>query len=196
NVRLDDRFPASPGVAVPFPADRAVLDELIAVFQNKARRPAHVIFVLDFSGSMCGPAYRRGSCDSPRITELRSVFAALSGSDTSISGQLTGFRQREKLTVIRYGGKVLDEREFTVDGPRSAALGQLRDYLGTNSFDGNTAVWTALAHAYDRAGDITSNEPDHLVSIVLMTDGQNNSGITLGEFLGQYAKLPAPVHSV
>src|SRR5262249_60770533 len=62
--------------------------------------------------------------------------------------------------------------------------------------DDKTAIWTALAHAYDRAGNIVAAEPDHLVSIVLMTDGRNNSGSTLDEVLDQYAKLPAQVRNV
>ena len=45
---------------------------------------------------------------------------------------------------------MLAEREFTADDP--ADLAALRAFVGTDSFDDSTAVWSTLDHAYDLAG--------------------------------------------
>jgi Ca-activated chloride channel homolog len=134
-----------------------------------------VIFVLDFSGSM------RGS----RITALRSAFDALSGAGAA---EFERFYRGERVTVIRFGGRILDERDFVVNGP--ADLSALRGFLDAEDFDSATAVWASLAHAYDRAAKLDPAEP---VSIVLMTDGENNAGPGLEDFLR--GRVPSGIHT-
>jgi Ca-activated chloride channel family protein len=88
------------------------------------------------------------------------------------------FYRGERFTVIRFGGTILGEQDFTVNGP--ADLAALRDWLATDSFDNATAVWSALDYAYSTVG---GDDPQRKVSIVLMTDGENNAGVGLAEFL-------------
>jgi len=43
--------------------------------------------------------------------------------------------------------------------------------------DGGTAIYSALAVAEDLAREEQRSDPDRFVSIVLLTDGQNNAGL-------------------
>ncbi|MFK0247821.1 substrate-binding domain-containing protein [Amycolatopsis azurea] len=166
DVGLDPRLPASTGNSLYFPDDPAVVDKLLADYTDKA--PGRVIFVLDFSGSMKGE----------RIAALRATFAGLSGGP---DGGFDRFYRGERLTVLRFGGKILGDKEFTVNGPQD--LDALRAFVAADDFDGSTAVWAALGDAYARAGADRREEPDRAVSIVLMTDGESNTGPGIEEFL-------------
>ncbi|GAB3711341.1 substrate-binding domain-containing protein [Amycolatopsis oliviviridis] len=165
-VGLDPRMPASIGNSLYFPDGQAVVDKLLEDYADRA--PGRVIFVLDFSGSMKGA----------RIAALRATFAGLSGGP---AGGFDRFYRGERLTVLRFGGKILGDKEFTVNGPQD--LDALRAFIAADDFDGNTAVWAALGEAYAKAGAHRRAEPDRTVSIVLMTDGESNTGPGVDEFL-------------
>ncbi|WP_181770855.1 vWA domain-containing protein [Amycolatopsis pittospori] len=168
-VGLDPRLPASIGNSLYFPDDPAVVDRLLADYGDPAgRAPGRVLFVLDFSGSMKGP----------RIAALRATFAGLSGGP---GGGFDRFYRGERLTVLRFGGKVLGDKEFIINGPQD--LDALRTFIAADDFDGDTAVWSALGEAYAKAGGYRKAEPGRDVSIVLMTDGESNTGQGIEEFL-------------
>ncbi|MFC3453422.1 vWA domain-containing protein [Amycolatopsis speibonae] len=116
--------------------------------------------------------------EGARIAALWATFAGLSGGP---DGGFDRFYRGERLTVLRFGGKILGDKEFTVNGPRD--LDALRAFIAADDFDGNTAVWTALGEAYTKAGAQRRAEPDRAVSIVLMTDGESNTGPVIDEFL-------------
>ncbi len=171
--------------ALYFPDQQEVVDKLLDNYGDpKLKNPDEVIFVLDFSGSMQGA----------RISELRSAFGGLSGADGSTLGKFVRFYLGEKITVIRFGGRILDERNFTVNG--QSDLDIVRDSVDSDAFDDSTAVWSALDHAYQTASDIVQDAPERPVSIVLMTDGENNTGISLDEFIRQYASRPSTIREV
>ncbi|MFJ6196918.1 VWA domain-containing protein [Micromonospora sp. NPDC092111] len=167
--RRDPRLTGSIGTALYFPDQRAVVDTLLEKYADpKLRRPGRVIFVLDYSGSMRGA----------RISALRDAFAGLSGADRTHRGKFFRFYRGERFTVVQFGGRVLRERNFTVESQRD--LDALRDFVGSGQFDADTAVWSALSHAYREA---IESDGDRSVAVVLMTDGENNAGIGPEEFL-------------
>ncbi|WP_020668212.1 substrate-binding and vWA domain-containing protein [Amycolatopsis nigrescens] len=176
-VPRDLRLQASAGNALYFPDRQEVVDKLLAYYGDP--KPGRVIFLLDFSGSMAGD----------RIAALRSTFAGLSGADGSSDGKFTRFFQGENFTVMRFGGRILGERSFTIGGP--ADLDAVRAFVATDDFDQNTAVWSGLDHAYQQAAGFLGAEPGRPISIVLMTDGENNAGMGLDEFLQRHSTAPA-----
>ncbi|MFG2873764.1 substrate-binding domain-containing protein [Streptomyces sp. NPDC048337] len=173
------------GNALYFPDSQAVVDRLLADYDSaRDGRPARVIFLLDFSGSMRGK----------RIADLRATMDGLSGADDSSSGKFTRFHRGETLTVVRFGGRVLDEQSVTYTG--ASDLERLRGMLADDGFDASTAIWSALDHGYRTAADAVAKDSRQPVSIVLMTDGENNAGMSLDEFLGRYAALPPAARAV
>ncbi|MCT9104158.1 VWA domain-containing protein [Streptomyces mirabilis] len=161
------------------------MERLVADYGDPARASTdQVVFLLDFSRSMRGE----------RIAELRSAFAGLSGADPTSTGKFARFYCGERLTVVRFGGGVLEERTVTVrgDGDRRT----LDKVVADGGFDDSTAVWSALDRGYAIAADAVADEPQRSVSIVLMTDGESNSGIGYEEFLRRHGRLGAAVREV
>jgi Ca-activated chloride channel family protein len=65
-------------------------------------------------------------------------------------------------------------------------LKKISDSVHSLNAGGNTAIFSALQKAYTLAVEARKQEPDRIYSIVLMTDGQNNSGISENEFTNFY----------
>jgi Ca-activated chloride channel homolog len=187
-VAPDRRFPDRVLVELPFPASLGVVDGLLFAYLNRLRRPAHTIYVLDVSGSMEGE----------RIAALKQALVNLTGADTSISGRFAGFRARERLTMITFAEQVIEERDFTVEGtgPDAPGLRRVRDYVAGLGLHGGTAIFSAMRRAYQRAVADAQRDRGSLTSIVLMTDGENNRGISADEFLAGLAGLPEEARSV
>lgn len=184
---LDDQVPRDPRFrdfgtnTLYFPERKETVDRLVAAYADPlSTNPSHVIFALDFSTSMRGQ----------RMADLRSTFAGFSGADPSETGKFTRFYRGEKFTVMRFAGQVLDERDFVISD--QSDLDAIRDHIATDRFDDATGVWSALEAAYGKAAAITAADPGQPVTIVLMTDGENNAGIGLADFLRNHeARQPA-----
>lgn len=95
---------------------------------------------------------------------------------------------------MRFGGRVLEERTVTVRGDQD--LRTLDATVADGGFGDSTALWSALDHGYRIAADALRDEPRRPVSIVLMTDGENNAGIGYEEFLRRYGGLGARAREV
>lgn len=59
------------------------------------------------------------------------------------------------------------------------------------STEGGTAIFSATQRAYRAAAERRLEEPGRFYSIVIMTDGANNNGISAEEFVSWCAQLPA-----
>ncbi len=183
-VPRDAPLKAPVGNALYYPDQLTVIDTLLADYGDPRRRTAdQVVFLLDFSGSMRGA----------RMAALRRAFAGLSGADASASGKFTRFYRGERLTVIRFGGRVLQEKTVTVTGPED--LRTLADTVARGGYGDATAVWSALDHGYRTAARTVAADPERAVSLVLMTDGENNTGLSYAEFVRRYEARPAAVRT-
>nr|WP_254910003.1 VWA domain-containing protein [Micromonospora sp. NBS 11-29] len=174
-VPRDGRFADFGTNTLYFPDRQEVIDRLLAAYADpRSRSASHVIFVLDYSESMRGR----------RMAALRAAFAGLSGADPSTVGKFVRFYKGETFSIMRFGARMLDRRDFTVSG--RSELDAMRNYLATERFDRGTGVWSALDAAYDVAETTARADPDRPVTIVLMTDGENNTGATLEDFQRSY----------
>jgi len=78
---------------------------------------------------------------------------------------------------------------FDVDVSKPETLTAIRDYINGLNADGNTAIYSAQSEAYQLATQDYAKEPDRVYSIVLMSDGENNSGISQNEFFNDFKKM-------
>ncbi|MEU8892506.1 VWA domain-containing protein [Streptomyces sp. NPDC048442] len=161
---------------LPFPGSRSVADGLLASYENVLRRPSRTVYVLDTSGSMAGE----------RLQQLKDALGRLTGTADSPVGQR--FRDREEVTLMPFGTEVRGVVRHTVDPARpGAALDAIRtDTAGLEPY-GGTAIYSSLREAYERLGPPGAA----FTSIVLMTDGENTEGDSVGDFDAFYAALPA-----
>jgi Ca-activated chloride channel homolog len=69
-----------------------MVNELIHAYDDTLRRPGRTVYILDTSGSMAGP----------RIVGLKRALAALTGADTSLTGQFSQFQTEEQITFLPF----------------------------------------------------------------------------------------------
>jgi Ca-activated chloride channel homolog len=187
-ITLDAKFPTQTLISLAFPSKLDTIQSLISTYLNVVRKPASAVFVLDLSGSM----------DGDRLDNLKHALTQLTGVDQTLTGQFSSFRAREQVTFITFSTDVEDVRTFTIDDTNTngADMSSIRDYIDGLSAGGSTAIYSALERAYSTVGQEITADPNRLYSIVLMTDGENNSGATAGEFGSNYQTLPANVQAV
>jgi Ca-activated chloride channel homolog len=128
------------------------------------------VFVLDHSTSMAGL----------RIEGLRASFVTLSRA-----GGFDQFRVGETAVIVRFADAVLEEHLVTVHG--AADLEELAGVLASANLVDGTAIWSALGYACRIVGD---------GSVVLMTDGENNAGMSWDDLLAAWPALPARTYAV
>ena len=187
-VPLDPRFGTQTLIELPYPAKLETIDALITAYLDEVRKPASAVFVLDVSGSMNGA----------RLDNLKATMKALTGTDDTITGKFSRFRAHEQVTIVTFAGKVEDVHEFTIDdtNPNGPNMTEIRDYIDRLTTFDATAIYSGLQQAYDVVAKAQAKEPDRLYSIVLMTDGENNSGLDPDAFTKAFGALPAPVRAV
>jgi Ca-activated chloride channel family protein len=193
------RRPAVPGVdtggkfgtgilfELPFPNTLDVANGLISTYLENVRPPSQTIFVLDTSGSM----------DGQRLDSLKVALKNLAGADNSTTGGFAQFRSRERVTLIPFSDvpgtpSVIDIPQ----GDKTAALQEISNEADALSAGGGTAIYDSLQQAYELAISQQQERPGTFVSIVLMTDGQNNAGAVATDFQQYYSGLGSSASSI
>ncbi|NOQ34428.1 MAG: solute-binding protein [Methylococcaceae bacterium] len=170
-VALGEQFPKGYLMDLPFPANIDTVNEILFAYLDDRRKPSHSFFVLDLSGSMQGK----------RIESLKRAINNLAGDDQSITGKFSRFRNRERVTIITFNHSIIGEYEFNVTKDGSS-IQKIREYISGLKPQGGTAIFTALQRAYEKARLAKDADPDRFYSIVLMSDGINNDGISYDQF--------------
>lgn len=184
-------FPTALLAELPFPGRIEVVNDLLLSYLNHQRRPAHAFFVLDVSGSM----------DGQRLDSLRDALKSLAGGDASLTGRFARFQNRERIQFIPFSSSVEKDLLLAIDmgNDRQAnqqALASIGAYTGRLETRGGTALYSAVAEAYRQAGEAMQADPQRYYTIVAMTDGQSNEGMSLNDFRDYYAKLSPDVRQV
>ena len=188
DVQPDSRFTSQLLVELPFPSNLSVINSLIFAYLDQIRPPAHTFFVLDISGSM----------DGPRLSGVKKTFDNLTGADQTITGQFARLRAREQITIIPFNGRVVDDRTFTINdvSAGSADLATVRIYVDSLQANDGTAIYDSLIRAYRDAAAAKATDPNRFYSVVLMTDGENNTGSDAAGFRRFYNSQPDSVKAI
>ena len=131
-----------------------------------------------------------------RLAGLKAALSALTGADTSLSGQFTRFHDREQVTLIPFSNTVKAAQRYELPGDRAP----LTSAIGGLNAAGGTAVYDGLVAGYQAAADQARTDPDRFTSIVLLTDGESNAGRSFADFqrwqAGATAARGIPVFAV
>lgn len=145
-------------VPIKYPSTSVIMDAL-NMYQNELRKPVHIVFCLDISGSMYGNG----------IKQLQDAMNTILSKEKA-SKDLIQFTNKDKIGIITFNQNVSDIYEKT-DGTDTSDLIQkinnLEAYGGTNIYD-------ASAKGLEILSDEDINTYNS--SIILMTDGYSNSG--------------------
>lgn len=171
-----------------FPNRLEVIDAVLGSYQAQWRKPATSIFVLDISGSMRGE----------RIEAMREALKILAGAKAdSASARYAAFQARERVVLVAFDDKVEPARWVRFDGDLSAARQELVQFADGLQARGGTAIFSALHAAEMLAAQELRDHPERFVSIVLLTDGENNGGARWDDFKAQYdGRAPARIFPI
>jgi len=188
DVPLDSSFTSQLLVELPFPSNLGVVDNLIFAYLDQIRPPAHTFFVIDISGSMQGD----------RLNSVKATFDNLTGADQTITGRFARFRAREEITIIPFNGAVVDDRTFTINdvSANSPDLAAVRQYVDNLQANDGTAIYDSMIRAYQDAARAKRADPNRFYSVVLMTDGENNTGNNAQGFQRYYNSQPDEVKAI
>ena len=158
---------------------KKVITKAIAIYIEELRKPTHVVFCLDTSGSMYGDG----------IDELKESMNYILNYETASKDRLQ-FSDTDKITVITFDAKVdkVFDTKFGKDiNDVIKGINELSAYGGTNIYDSSIKGLEILKTESD----------DYTKTIILMTDGKSNNG-TFNDLKKYYQtnKLNIPIYSI
>lgn len=147
-----------------------VIKLALNVYQSELRKPVHVAFCLDYSGSMYGSGY------DELTNAMRYILTDEAAND------MLQFSEKDKIDVIPFSSNVIDKWS-TNNGTNTQML---LNNINRLSPSGATALYLA---AIDALGLLKDEDSEiYNSSIILMTDGQAN--------VGRYNDLANIYHSI
>lgn len=174
SVRAELQVP--PVAELGFPRQLSVITAVLQAFQDTLRRPATSIYVLDTSGSMAGE----------RMQALRDAMLRLTQPDSrSLLSRLLAFQPRERIVLLPFASTVAPAQVITLGDRQQLPqqLQQISAQVAALTTAGGTAIYAALQQAQSLAQAEQQQRPEALVSIVLLTDGENNEAPNHADWL-------------
>lgn len=159
---------------------KTVMTKAINLYIEALRKPTHVVFCLDVSGSMYGNG----------ITELKDAMNYILDYETASKDNLQ-FSDKDKITVITFDNRVkriYDTKYGNETNEVINNINKLEAYGGTNIYSPSIEALKILAK--DDSNDYTK-------TVILMTDGMSNAG-SFNELKRYYTQRneTTPIYSI
>ena len=156
-----------------------VIKEALNLYQTELRKPVHVAFCLDYSGSMAGTG----------IEELRDAMNYI--LTQRAASDYIQFSYKDKIDVIPFASAAKDSWTTTNGSDTSELLASINNERPT----GMTALYPAAIKALELLKDEDKNI--YNTSVILMTDGQANVG-TYADLYSYYKSINSniPIYSI
>ena len=158
---------------------KKVITKAINLYIEELRKPTHVVFCLDTSGSMGGTG----------ILELKDSMNYILDYETASKDNLQ-FSKNDKISVITFDSKV----DKVFDTKYGSNTNEVIDEIRTLDAYGGTNIYDASIKALE----ILKNESDdYTKTIILMTDGVSNNG-TFNELRSYYNRnrFDIPIYAI
>ena len=159
---------------------KMVMSEAINLYIEKLRKPTHVVFCLDVSGSMYGNG----------LDELKEAMDYILDYDSASKDKLQ-FSSMDKVSVITFNHnvvKVYDPKFGKDTGDVIKNINELEANGGTNIYSPSIEALKVLSK---------DNSDDYTKTVILMTDGKSNGG-SYYELKNYYQKnkVNIPIYSI
>ncbi|MBR1416595.1 MAG: VWA domain-containing protein [Bacilli bacterium] len=157
----------------------SVITEALALYQSTLRKPVHVAFCLDYSGSMYGQGYKKLIDAMDYILTDRA------------QEELLQFSEEDKVDVIAF--------DSSISAPWSTTSGintnELLSKIKEKTPGGTTALFPAAKKAVELLKD--EDRTKYNTSIILLTDGEGNVG-TFADLSTYYNSInkDIPIYSI
>lgn len=161
---------------IKYPSE-SVIKEALLLYQTKLRKPVHVVFCLDYSGSMYGEG----------MESLQEAMQYVLSDEAKKS--MIQFSSEDKIDVIAFGSNVR-----VIGSSKGNNTERLLEEIKNYDFDGATSLYPAAAKAIELLSNETS---EYNGSVILMTDGEGNIG-TFKDLENTYYKYnkDIPIYSI
>ena len=158
----------------------SVIEKALNIYQMELRKPVHVVFCLDYSGSMSGEGFE----------ELQNAMDLILQKENAAKYYIQ-FSKDDKIDIIPFASNVLT-KWTTIDGSNTE---QLLYNIKKTSPSGSTALYPAAEAALKALKDEDTDK--YNVSVVLMTDGEGNVG-SFKSLQNAYEKInkDIPIYSI
>lgn len=159
---------------------KSVITTAINLYIEKLRKPTHVVFCLDVSGSMNGDG----------LTELKDAMNYILDYDTASKDKIQ-FSDSDKITIITFNGNTKNVYDTKNGNETQEVINNINNLVAA----GGTNIYSPSIKALDILKDDDDNA--YTKTIILMTDGQSNSG-SYEELSNYYNsnKLNVPIYSI
>ena len=160
-----------------FPS-KDMITKSLNLYIEKLRKPTHVVFCLDYSGSMSGDGYRE------LVDAMDYILTYEKASKDSLQ-----FSEYDKITVIPFSDEIIAKWDSTGKNTTSL-LNKIKNEMP----GGSTALYAALIDGVK----LLDNESDEYTkTIIAMTDGAANVG-TFNNLKKVYnkSKKKVPIYSI
>lgn len=160
-----------------------VITEALNIYQSAFRKPSFTVYCLDFSGSMAGTGER----------QLKDAMDLLLDQNRAAQVLLQATGQ-DKIIVLGFNHNVWEVGQ--VVGNDYNTLKALSSTIAKTPANGNTAMFSATGTALDLINK--SWDPHYNYSIIVLTDGQSNSGWDSAAFRSFYQSTSrnVPVYGI
>jgi Ca-activated chloride channel family protein len=134
-----------------------------------------------------------------RIEQVKNALEVLTGAESnSVTARFVRFQRRERVVLVPFSSTPAEPARFTFEDSKLQAdsYQQLRSYAAALQAHGGTAIYSALQTAYLLAEQELAREPDRVVTVVLLTDGENTQGIPYEDFHARFEEGQGTAHMV
>ena len=158
---------------------KEVIRLALNLYQNELRKPVHVVFCLDYSGSMSGSGEKQ-------LKEAMNYILTQKAANDFIQ-----FASKDKIDVIPFASST-STAWSTTDGTNTEGI---LEKINNQPANGRTALYQAAQDALN----LLKNEDaeKYNLSIILMTDGMANVG-TYNSLYSKYVSInkDIPIYSI
>ena len=159
---------------------KKVISKAISLYIESLRKPTHVVFCLDVSGSMYGNG----------ITELKDAMNYILDKEQASRDNLQ-FSDDDKITIITFNSKVKQIYDTKLGSQTKDVINDINNLEtngGTNIYDPSIEALKILRQ---------DNSDEYTKTVILMTDGYSNAG-TYNSLRNYYRanKLDVPIYSI
>lgn len=161
---------------IKYPSE-SVIREALELYQTKLRKPVHVVFCLDYSGSMYGEG----------ISSLIKAMEYILSSEAKKN--MIQFTSEDKIDVIAFGSHVK-----LLGSSNGSDTNKILNAVKNYDLDGATSLYPS---ALEAVKILSKESNEYNSSVILMTDGAGNIG-TFKELSEGYEKInkEIPIFSI
>lgn len=164
--------------------DSQTLTDALNLYQTSLRKPSYTIYCLDYSGSMAD----NGGGDG-----VKKAMDMILNQATAKQYFLQSTAQ-DQFTVIPFADSI--KAQWHATGGDSSSLSGLDQNIQNLQAGGGTDIYTPVMTALQQLSGVDLNQ--YSPAVVLMTDGQSNTGRSFSDVQSAYKKLgkDIPIFSI